>query len=113
MNTAEEDIVDEMDANEPGDRLHFVSGDATKPFEFAAHDAESSSSGGVDDRFEHKYSDSAASSPAIASDRGALIVCCVDDSGSWGRGGFFRALSALSPAIGKCRALQCIHDLFE
>jgi hypothetical protein len=29
--------------------------------------------------------------------RGAIILNCVDDSGGWGRGGFFRALDGVSP----------------
>jgi hypothetical protein len=30
---------------------------------------------------------------------GVIIIACVDDSGSWGRGGFFTALSNLSPRV--------------
>ena len=36
---------------------------------------------------------------AAVSFLGAVIVNCVDDSGNWGRGGFFKSLAALSPLV--------------
>lgn len=55
--------------SEPHDGLHFVVGDATRP------------------------------EPTPGYDGGAVILACVDNGGTWGRGGFFGALSALSPLI--------------
>lgn len=69
---SEEEEVEELtDLDEEGreaDDIHFIVGDVTKPV------------------------------PSVKrANKNAIVVACVDDSGSWGHGGLFRALNHLSP----------------
>ena len=64
----------EREKEEPTERaINYVTGDVTQPEVFAHHPAE---------------------------DTTAIVVNCVDNSGSWGSGGVFSSLNRLSPFIG-------------
>lgn len=72
-------------------RLHYVIGDATRPFVFEREDGPDAGDA----------SPSSSTSTGVAAAASAVVFIPVDASGRWGKGGLFRALDNRSSLIGE------------